>query len=245
MIASFLLAISVFLVQAQDNTQLFLIHEDIVIPANSAQYEEASKSLKKALVDNNVTSFGFYSFWQDDNTVIYVQLINNYADLDKNFWKELSDKMGKEETDALFSKFDGTYHSHRDFVAVNHLDLSYKPEQLQEGDYNYREWTYLYYDSKDEKAMFELMKEWKSLYESKNMENGYTVFTAGVGHYGPVVVIQGWARNELEFAENNVKNMETLGDERQALMKKTNPLIQKIETKRGWFQEDMSFLPGQ
>jgi hypothetical protein len=238
-------ALTTFFVHAQDNTQLFLIHEDIVIPAKSSQYDEASKSLKKALVDNNVTGFGYMSFWQNDNTVIHVQPISNYAELDKDFWKELSDKMGKDETEALFAKYEGTYHSHRDFVAVFHPDLSYKPEQAQEGDYIFREWTFLYYDSKDEKAMFELMEEWKLLYESKNIENGYSIFTAGVGHYGPVIVVYGWAQNEQGYAENNEKNMETLGEERQALMGKTNLLIQKIETKRGWFQEEISYLPGQ
>jgi len=245
MITYFLWGLSTLFVYAQETKQLYLIHEDIVIPAKSSQYDEVSKSLKKALVDNNVTGFGYMSFWQNDNTVIHVQPISNYADLDKDFWKELSDKMGKDETEALFSKYDGTYHSHRDFVAVHHPDLSYKPEQVQEEDNNFREWTYLYYDSKDEKEMLGLMKEWKTLYESKDIESGYSVFTAGVGHYGPVVVIHGWANSEKEYAENNEKNMEALGDDRTALMGKTNPLIQKIESKRGWFQKDMSYSPGQ
>ena len=44
--------------------------------------------------------------------------------------------------------------------------------------------------------MIELMKEWKGLYEAKGIEDGYTIYTNGFGHYGPVIVIHTWAKSE-------------------------------------------------
>lgn len=244
--SAIILAFSLNLVYAQDNdTQLYMIHEDLVIPAQFNQYMETTSALKQAMEENNVTTMGFSTFWLDDNTWWFTRPIPNYAALDENPMQELFDKMGEEETMALLSKFNGTYHQHRNFVAVHHPSLSYKPEGSQEPGNNYREWMYLYYDDKDQEAMMEVMKEWKALYESKGIEHGYSVFTAGLGHYGPVLVVHTWAESETAHAEAGEDSMAKLGDERMELLGKTMPLIQKQESKRGWYMPDHSYITQQ
>jgi len=241
------LAFSMSLSYAQDtdDTQMLLIHEDLVIPSQSAKYMEASKNLKQALTDNNVSGFNYLSFWLYDGSMIHVSQIENFAALDNSPWKELSDKMGKEKAQELFSQYDGTYHSHRDFIAVFHPSLSFKPEQLQEPGNNFREWMYIYYDEKDHETMIGVMKEWKALYESKNIETGYTIYTAGLGHYGPVIVVHSWAESEAVHAKRGEETMAKLGEERMALMNKTMAIIQKQESKRGMLMEDISYMPQQ
>lgn len=231
--------------QESEAPQMLLIHEDQVIPAQSEKYMEASKNLKQALIDNNVTSFSYMSFWLYDGSVIHVSQIDNFADLDNSPWKELSDKMGKEETQTLFSQYDGSYNSHRDYIAYFHPSMSYKSEQLQEPGNNFREWMYLYYNEEDQEAMIEVMKEWKALYEAKGIEEGYTIYTAGLGHYGPVVVIHSWAKSDVEMAQRSENHMAVLGEERMELMKKTMPLIQKQKSIRGYFMEDISYMTEQ
>jgi hypothetical protein len=113
-------SVSLSFAQDSDDTQLLLIHEDLVIPAQTGKYMEASKNLKQALVDNNVAGFSYLSFLLYDNSIIHVSQIENFAELDNSPWKELSDKMGKEESQALLSQYDGSYHSHRDYIAVFH-----------------------------------------------------------------------------------------------------------------------------
>jgi len=241
-----ILASSLNLTYAQDgDTQMFLIHEDLVIPAQSFKYMETTGKLKQAMVDNNIATMGFNTFWLNDNTWWFVRPIQSYAELDEPPMKELFDKMGEDNAGALFSGFNGTYHEHRNFVAVFHPSLSYKPEGLQEPGNNYREWMYLYYDDTDQEAMIDVMKEWKALYESKGIEHGYTVYTAGFGHYGPVIVIHTWAENEVSHAQAGEDSMAKLGEERMELLGKTMPLIQKQETKRGMFMQDHSYMPQQ
>ena len=153
--------------------------------------------------------------------------------------------MGKEETQALFSQYDGTYTSHRDYIAYFHQSLSYKPEQIQEPGNNYKEWMYLYYNQEDQEALFELMKEWKALYEAKGITNGYTVYKNGMGHYGPVLVIYSWAKSAEEMGKREADHMAALGEDRMKLMNKTMPLIQKQNSKRGYIMEDISYMPEQ
>ena len=101
-----ILAFSLNLATAQDSdTQLYLIHEDLVIPAQIFKYMETTSALKQAMADNNVTTMGFNTFLLDDNTWWFTRTIQNYAELDDNPMKELFDKMGEEEATALFSKY--------------------------------------------------------------------------------------------------------------------------------------------
>jgi len=233
------------LAQESNVPQMLLIHEDRVIPSQSQKYIEASKNLKQALADNNVTGFNYSSFWLYDGSFIHVSRIDNFAALDTSPWKELSDKLGEEKTQTLFAQYDGTYSSHRDYIAYFHPSLSHKPEQIQETGNNFKEWMYLYYNEEDQEAFFEVMKEWKALYEAKGIEDGYTIYTNGLGHYGPVVVIHSWAKSEVEMAKKNEDHMAVLGEDRMELMKKIMPLIQKQKSIRGYFMEDISYMPQQ
>ena len=241
-----LLACSAALSFAQDSEpQMLMIHEDLVIPAQGQKYMDTAMEMKKALEDNNVATFGFNAFWLTDNTWWFIRPISSYAALDDPPMQELFDKMGEEKAMELFSKYNGTYHQHRNFVAVFHPSLSYKPEELQEPGNNYREWMYLYYDDKDQEAMMAVMKEWKALYEQKGVDLGYTIYSAGFGHYGPVLVVHTWAKNEADMARKSEEAQTKLGEERMELLGKTMPYIQKQESKRGWFMEEYSYMPQQ
>jgi hypothetical protein len=83
------------------------------------------------------------------------------------------------------------------------------------------------------------------LYESKGIEHGYSIFTAGLGHYGPVLVVHSWAASETVHAAANEDTMVKLGEERMELLRKTMPLVQKQDVKRGMFMPDHSYTPQQ
>ena len=166
-------------------------------------------------------------------------------DLDKNPFKELFDKLGEDGIQKLFSKFNGTYHSHRDFVAVYHPDWSYKPELLEEEGNNFREWMYLYYDDTDQEAMVNFIKEWKALYESKGIESGYTVYTAGFGHYGPGMVIHTWGKTRADHARIEGENETKLGEDAHKLWERTSTIVTRQEVKSGYLMEDISYIPQQ
>lgn len=231
--------------QTADETQLLMVHEDLVIPSENGKYMEAMKGLKQILSDNAVRTFGYNSFWLYDNSWIHVRPIKSLAELDENAMMELIDKVGEEGFQEMYSKFDGTYNSHRTFVAVYHPSFSYKPEQLEEEGNYFREWMYLYYHEKDHEAMMGFMKEWKELYESKNIDTGYTIYTAGLGHYGPVVVVHTWGKSQAEYAKKAEENQAILEEAATELWGRSSSVIHKQEMKRGYYMQDVSYLPQQ
>ena len=134
--------------QAQEKLQHLVIHEDYVLPSQMPKYEEASKNLVKALRENAITDAKFWAFWQDDNTYVYATPVENFAALDQSMWKSLEDKIGKGNSETLFKAFDETYQSHRTFMVNYHPDLSYKADQLSNGNSNYRVWTFVFLSRK-------------------------------------------------------------------------------------------------
>ncbi len=242
---AFILIFTVRWTFAQENpaTQLLLIHEDNVIVGKAAQYAKASVGLKNLLAEVNFKETTYTAFWVDDYTYMYVSPIENMAQLDDSPWVKLSQQAGKDKTEAVFAEFAGTYDTHRDFIAVFHPDLSYKPEQLQEEGNNYREWNYMYYNEIHQDQILDLSREWKKLYEDKNVSNGYTIYTNGFGHKGPVLVIHTWATDPVDHAQKNQKRQELLGEAAQKLWEKTEALAYRIETKSGWVMPDISYIP--
>lgn len=216
--------------QENTNTQFLLIHEDQVVVSKTPEYLKASKGLIKLLDDHNFTGVAISAFRMDDNTFMYSSPIENMADLDTNPYSELRKQAGKEKSDAVMNAFDGTYDTHRDFIAAFHPDLSYKPEQLQEGEYNYREWMYFYYNQTHQEKVMDIIKEWKELYEDNNIETGYMVFTNGLGHEGPVLIVHSWAENPTDLSNGMEKRNELIGDEARALWERTQSLGYKMYT---------------
>lgn len=239
------LSLNVSIAQDSGDAQLLMIHEDVVIPAQVMKYLDASRSFKKALEDHDVKTFGYQSFWLDNNTFIHVRQIQNFAQLDSNPMEGLMNQLGEEATGEIFSNYNGTYHSHRDFVAVFHPGLSYKPELLQQEEGTFREWMYLYYDDKDQEAMMGFLKEWQDLYKSKGIETGYTVYTGGLGHFGPVVVVLSWAKDQADHAQKTLENQAKIGEEGMQLWQKTTSIIQKQDIITGFYMPDISYVPEQ
>jgi hypothetical protein len=229
--------------QPNQSAQLLAIHEDQVMVGKTAEYTKASEGLVKLMKENNFQGLTFVAFWLEDNTFMYVSWLDNMAQLDKNPWQELSQLAGEEKTDAVMSAFGGTYNTHVDYIAHFHPELSYKAEQLQEEGNIYREWDYFYYNEINQDRMMELAKEWKKLYEDNNLDIGYTVYSNGFGHEGPVLVIHRWAKDPVDMAERAQKTNQVLGDAAQQLWERTQALGYRIATRRGWLLPNLSNMP--
>ncbi len=229
--------------QETPSTQLLMIHEDHVLVDKTSEYTKVGEDLVKLMAQNNFTALTFTGFWLEDNTYMYVSPVENMAQLDNNPWAELAQKAGEDKAEAVMSAFGGTYNTHIDYLAVFHPDLSYKPEQLQEEGNNYREWDFFYYNEINQDQMMAMAREWKKLYEDKNVDIGYTVYTNGLGHEGPVLVIHRWAKDPVEMAQNNQKMNQLFGEAGQKLWERTAALGYRMETKRGWLMPNLSYMP--
>ncbi|MBR9999872.1 MAG: hypothetical protein KFF73_12925 [Cyclobacteriaceae bacterium] len=246
----FILIASIFLfkmgpsyAQQTSGTQLLLIHEDRVMAGKNSEYQKAGEGLAKLLSESNFKDLSFTAFQLDDYTYMYVSPIQNMAQLDVSPWEKLSQQSGEDKVESAMAAFDGTYDTHRDFIAVFHPDLSYKTEKMQEEGNNYRRWMYFYYNQINQENVMNMVKEWKKLYEENDIPQGYAVYTNGFGHEGPVLVIHSWAKSAADHAQWIEKRNEMLGDKARELWGRTESLAYRIENKTGWLIPNLSYMP--
>lgn len=226
----------------EQKSQMFMIHVDHVISSQSMQYEEANKGFNALCAEHGLENADTWTFAQSNGDYMHVSMIDNMADLDKNPFADVVKKAGKDTWSSMYSKFDGTYMEHESYIVHGHPEVSYKAEQIAGGDMNYRVWSYNYYEDKDSKKMKEITKKWKELYEAKNIENGFTIYSAGLGHPGPVIVVMQWAKSASEYYAQNEKNQKLLGEEGKKLGQETSKYIIKREKIDGWFRPDLSYI---
>ena len=83
---------------------------------------------------------------------------------------------------------------------------------------NYRHLDYFYPVPGKEDELMELIKDYKKLYETKKIEEGFRVYMGSVGtEMGMVLFVQP-AKSRVDFAMLSDKQDEILGKEAQALM---------------------------
>lgn len=235
--------------QMNTSTQLFAIHEDVVIPSRVAEYEEAARNLARLFEQHNIPSMQYRAAGSDDFVYVYISPVENYAALDKMNagFVELQKKMGQSAFANAMDKFNGNYHSHRDYMLRMHPELSYKPEYGNDPtmDMNFRHWDFYHVYPGKETEIEAVAKEWISLNQSKNIEQGYRLYMGDMGTDMPMVLVSFAARNATEYYANSEKNMKALGEEGEKLIQKTMSLVWKYESKDGAMRPDLSYIVPQ
>ena len=245
MVLSTLLVFLMNLSFAQDKQPtMFSVHTDNVKFNKMMQYEEAAKEMKDNCVKYNVQGASWTAISIEDGRYVYVTPINNMADLDKNAMGDLFEKMDKEAASAMFEKMDECYDSHSNHVVYYSDTLSYYPTSAgsDEGK-NHREYHFLYYTPSNGKAMNEAMKGVKTLFESKNISNSYSVYHSGFGSEESYYMVSIAAKDDLEVAQYGQANDKILGDEGKAAFFKVISLTSRYNQVEGQIRPDLSYTP--
>jgi hypothetical protein len=231
-------------IQAQeaDKGQKFIVHEDIVKPSMVAQYEAASKAFKEALDEHGSAEAKFLTVSLDDMRYLFVSPIENMAALDNNpLFKALKEALGEEGVETLMSGFDGTYETHKNYVLNLSNELSYNSGEIVEEGVYFRHFDYYFVNPDKEKEAKAISKEWKELYESHNIPQGYRIYTGGLGTEPLIMVVQ-WATSAEEFYAQQAKTREALGDVKD-LESRTMAITRKFESHDGQIRPDLSYMP--
>jgi hypothetical protein len=236
-----------FLSQSQDksNIQAFLIHEDRVKPSMKEQYEQISKDLVAACKEHNVQDTQWLTLALNDNSYIYITPLKNFAEIDKNAFATLNDKMGEDKVSELFGKFNPTYDEHGDYVIYLHKDLSYMPggvSQTIEGQ-NYRTLYYNYVTPENEKNFEGVMKNLKKAFEKHNSKMNYRIYKTGFGVMGTYYMVAVAGVNRMESAKLGDENWTLMKDDFAALLKELRKYTWKNNEKTGWMREDLGYMP--
>ncbi len=248
-IAAIMLIVAPFFGVAQENTgnQAFWVHEDRVKPGMSETYEKITKDLVAACKEHNIQDNQWITLRMNDNSYLYVTPIKSMADLDKNGFATLSEKMGAEKMGALFSRFDETYDKHGDYVIYLHKELSYQPggiSQTVDGQ-NYRIMYYNYVTPENDKGFAESMKKIKEAFEKHNSKIHFRVYKSGFGVMGTFYMVAVASESEAKGAQLGDENWEMMKDDFGPLLGELNKHCSKMEEKRGWMRPDLAYSPGE
>lgn len=244
-----LLIIAPFFSRAQEEKsfQAFWVHEDRVKPGMTDTYEKVTKDLVAALKEHNVQDIQWITLRTNDNTYLSISPINSMADLDKNGFATLSEKMGADKMGALFNRYSETYNKHGDYIIYLNKELSYQPggiSQTVEGE-NYRIMYYNYVSPENDKAFAETLKKIKAAFEKHNSKMHYRVYKSGFGAMGPFYMVAVASEGEAQGAQRGDENWELMKDDFGPLLNELNKHTRKMEEKRGWMRPDLAYKPAK
>ncbi len=230
---------------AQDmtNNQSFWIHEDVVKPGMTAEYEAVCKELLGHLKTHNIQEANFIVTNTADNRYLYVGPINNMSDLDNPVFASLGEKMGAENMNALFKRMDKCYDVEHDYVITLDNDLSYQPsgiDQTPEGE-DYRKFHYLYITPANRALVKEKMKAVKDMFTSKGSKVYYRVYRSGFGTRGEFYMVAVAAKDEVDYAQKAIANEALMGEDGRNTMQELFSNLLSYEEFVGHMRPDMAY----
>jgi hypothetical protein len=221
----------------------YLIHQDNVKPSMVSEYEKISKEfIAKCKEYNPQTSW--ITATTNDLRYMYVTPIESMADIDKNPFKEMAEKMGDDFAN-IFKNYDKCYDSHGGYIIIHDEELTYMPEgftQTPEGQ-NYRKYFYLYFKPKNQGKLKEGMKAIKEMFASKGSKSYYRVYRSGFGNMESYYMVAMAAKDEIDSVTRGKDNDELLGEGRHEVFGNAMKYVTRFEEYSGAIRPDLGYSP--
>lgn len=223
---------------AQQNAPRHLfIHESVVKPGMTANYNAAITKIRDACAINKI-NVNWFTVRYEDNTYVHLFPITTLGALDKNLLGDLQAKIGAEAFAALGTNLD-------QYVDAKSLSVS---TMIQEASYleplpgeNYQEVLFITPIPGKEREIEQVMHEWRAAYEANKIPEAYHIFRNSIGgEFGYVLVL--FAKNPADMREKRNKSADMLGSETVTkLWNKQSALTKKYYWKRGNMLPDLSY----
>jgi hypothetical protein len=223
--------------------QMYSIHEDHVNPDMIVKYEELSKKLSGMLKEHQISDVNYMAASTDELTYMFVSPITSLGDLDRDYFKSLSEKVGKEKLSELFGEMDKCYDAHGNYIVVHRPDLSYTAEGINRDEMNYRVWVTYDVHPSNWKEMMTLAKEWKATHMEKGTQVSYNFYTSGFGQMGPKIIIARAAKDPVHYAQMGADMKALLGESTKDLSMRSVKLMQSMSEVTGWMRPDLGYMP--
>lgn len=242
-----LLLLPMGMIQAQmdGESQAFWVHEDHVKPSMVDEYEKVSKDLIANLKKHNIQDEAWITSQTDDLRYLYVGPIENMADLDRQMFSSLAEKMGAEAMGNLFNEMDQYYDKHFNYVIHLDKELSYMPggiTQTPEGQ-DYRKFYYLHTTPANRAKLAEKMKAVKKLYEDKGSSVNYRVYQSGFGAPNDFFMVAIAAKDALSYEQQAADNRALMGESAKPVFDAVMEYVTKFEVIPGQMRPDLAYSP--
>ncbi len=234
---------SVLLLNAQgsDKFQSYGVHEELVIPSMVSEYETAVKDLVANVKKYDIKELKWITSVTNDSRYLYLYPIANMADLDKDNFKLLGEKMGADKLGEIFNRMNKCITQNFDYVLRLDKELTYMPggiTQTPEGQ-NFRRFYYLRYTPQQEEKLVASMKAIKDMFQKKNSKMDYRVYRSGFGAAGEYFMVAIAAKDALSYETMNAENDKLLGEEMGKVFGEMMKNLSKMEEVSGGMRPEL------
>ncbi|NNF02743.1 MAG: hypothetical protein HKN22_08660 [Bacteroidia bacterium] len=224
---------------------MYSVHEDQVKPSMYMEYEKICKELVSLMKEHNIEDGGWLTTSTDDYRYWYLSPKSSMADLDKNVFKTLTEKIGKDKMNDLWARMDKCYDKHGSFMITMDTELTYMPsgiDQNPEGE-TWREFHFWHFTPENEEAAWKVAKEITTLVASVKSPLNYRVYRSGFGTVGTYYLVAFAAKDEADFAAKFAKHRELGGQNLLTKLNELRALTDKYEEVEGQVRNDLSYKP--
>ena len=230
--------------QAQEQeAQLYFVREVRAKKSKAMDYFEGTKELMAQMKEHKFP-YPISVYRCNDFTFVFSVPLENLADLENlgNTMDEFMANIAPEQGQKIQKLLDGTNEYREDGLIVLRPDLSYIPEnpRLKSEEINFFNWTFNYLLPGKEKELEEMAKKYKTLYQTKNIPDGFFLYQVIMGKEQPLYILVQSAKNPGDYFSTD--HSEALGEEAAALQGKLWSLIRKIEYKQAWIARSLSYI---
>ncbi|MFT5266047.1 MAG: hypothetical protein ACI8YQ_004807 [Polaribacter sp.] len=230
--------------QSTDN-QMYFIRMMKVMPSKSTEFEKADKTFMNSIREAKIAGLEVYGNATMDYQYYFAVPIDNFAELDENFWSEVIGKLGLErfmkEVDAVASCIS----EETTGVYLNRRDLGYIHPSIAENidKMNYRVWDIYQFKSGTSSKVKQLCKEYQTLCKKYDLKLNASFYFAILGQKSESVINLSFAKDAEDFAKQQKEFYEKSGAEGKTLWAKVEALLVSHERKTGYFRPDLSIFP--
>lgn len=222
--------------------QKFHVHEDVVKPAMTAEYEAVLKEFGELIKEYPLDDINLLVLRNNNNHYYFLSPVSSMADLDKpGPIAQLYKKAGAEKVRPLLTRLDKCYDIEKDYIITLDEELSYMPNgmtQTPEGE-NYREQYKIYITPENRTIVKEKLTAVKKLYSDKDSKLHYRVYKSGFGTESEYYLVSVASKDESHMAAKATANDDLLGDERKKLMSELFEKVSRIEELEGNIRPDL------
>ena len=233
-------------VSAQGPTgPMFVIHQEIVSPGKVAEYEAGSKAFIAMIQQHRATmpDFSYDAIMGEDFVYTFIAPIKDMGGMDaigQQFGAMA--QAGGAKWAELMARNDENIEYYSEWVASLAPDVSYYPAnpRIKQEEAKFNNYDFYYLKSGKGPDAMAIAKDYKELFASKGIRNGYQIFVALTGSELPLLVVQSGAKSPADFAASLEADQAALGDAGKALAARAMAITRRFETKGAWGRPDLS-----
>ena len=252
LLLSFVVCLCAFAALSQgeeQKSQLYFVEEVIIPPASIEAYENFTKNEYLEILKKYKWPSPVMVYMDFEYRYYYVFPMKDFADVENAFkvWGEILQKLGADKANAMMKRFGDISNYYKYYLMRSLPELSYVPKnpRLKDEEINYVVWDIWYPIPGREGDLEKLMKKMVGFMGSKNMTDDFNLFVGDVGTDMPAYMGVGYGKSFADYAVQNEKMWDLIGEEGLAIFYEGMSLLRKREIRQGYLRRDLSYMPEQ